>query len=381
MMVTNRVDPENPLPLYYQVYRSLIERIEAGEFSDGTPLPPERQLAEDYSVSRITITKALAELKREGRLKGQVGRGTFVTQPSIQSTKSGIKRTLNVVSFICRLISHPYMGMIMSGIAHIAEQHTYYLQVISSYENQGQYPELQDLATAVGSSARGAIIYLGGGDAYRMLCASLQEQGIPIVLVERHHPSIIADRVIFNDEEAAYTLTKNLIEQGHTRIAVAVPQFDITNSTIRERLIGYRHALKEFDLPYDEDLVWMDLDVAYYLAEDPNEIREATYRRLWKQIARDKVTAVLALNPDIANIIMQQPAPDEVSLTIATFGYVEPTPFTAYPTVVAVHPSEEIGRVSARLLFDRMSGAVTGAPVTVTVPMKILTHAIEDITA
>ena len=380
MMVTNRIDPENPLPLYYQVYRSLIERIEAGEFSEGTPLPPERQLAEDYSVSRITITKALAELKREGRIKGQVGRGTFVTQPSIQIGKSGIKRTPNSVSFICRLISHPHMGMIMSGIAHVAEQHACYLQVISSYENQGQYPELQDLATAVGSSARGAIIYLGGGDAYRMLCASLQEQGIPIVLVERYHPSIIADRVVFNEEEAAYTLTKNLIEQGHTRIAVAVPQFDITNSTIRERLVGYRHALKEFDLPYDEDLVWMDLDVAYYLAEDPNEVREATYRRLWKQIARNKARALLALNPDIANIITQQPPPDEVSLSIATFGYIEPPPFTAYPMVVAVHPSEEIGRISARLLFDRMSGAVTGAPVTVTVPMTIVTRAVEDMT-
>src|SRR5258708_9636008 len=194
MMVTNRVDPENPLPLYYQVYRSLIERIEDGEFSDGTPLPPERQLAEDYSVSRITITKALAELKREGRLKGQVGRGTFVTQPSIQSTKSGIKRTLNVVSFICRLISHPYMGMIMSGMAHVAEQHAYYLQVISSYENQGQYPELQDLATAVGSNARGAIIYLGGGGGHPILGLLLQEQGHPLCFVVRLPPPIIVGR-------------------------------------------------------------------------------------------------------------------------------------------------------------------------------------------
>src|SRR6185369_16324645 len=136
MTVNNRVDPENPIPLYYQVYRSLMERIEAGEFSDGTPLPPERQLAEDYSVSRITISKALAELKREGRIKGHVGRGTFVTQPAIRSAKSGIKITPNVVSFICRLISHPHMSMIMSGIAHVAEQHACYLQVTSSYENQ-----------------------------------------------------------------------------------------------------------------------------------------------------------------------------------------------------------------------------------------------------
>src|SRR5258706_15669909 len=106
-MVNNKGDLDNLLPLYYQVYRSLIERIEANEFADGRPLPPERQLAEDYSVSRITITKALAELKREGRIKGQIGRGTFVTQSSTLKTNPATKKTLDVVTFICRLISHP----------------------------------------------------------------------------------------------------------------------------------------------------------------------------------------------------------------------------------------------------------------------------------
>ncbi len=54
-MVTEKVDPENPLPLYFQVYKSLLERIQQGEFSPGSFLPPERQLTEDYGVSRITV--------------------------------------------------------------------------------------------------------------------------------------------------------------------------------------------------------------------------------------------------------------------------------------------------------------------------------------
>ena len=51
------VDPANPLPLYYQVYASLLQRIQGGEFPPGTFIPAERQLTEDYGVSRITIIK------------------------------------------------------------------------------------------------------------------------------------------------------------------------------------------------------------------------------------------------------------------------------------------------------------------------------------
>ncbi len=388
-MSTNKIDPENPLPLYYQVYRSLVERIEAGEFSDGKPLPPERQLTEEYSVSRITIIKALSELKQEGRVEGKVGRGTFVIQRAPYDAVPEARNILKAITFVCRLISHPYMGLIASGIAHIAEHHSFYLHIMSSYENQGQHPELQQVVIEMASNISGAIIYLGSGDAYRMLCTSLQELGIPIVLVERHHPSVTADRVVFNDEEATYTMTTRLIEQGHSRIAVVVPQFDNTSSTIRDRLLGYRRALTEHQLTYNEDLVWMDLDVAFYLMEDPAEVRKAISRRLWKQITREDVTAVLTLNPDITNIITQpsdsdglpQSADDiqRANITIATFGYVEPPLDTRFPMVVAIHPSEAIGKVAAEMLFDRVNGTVTGAPRIVTIPMKVVTRSVTEL--
>jgi GntR family transcriptional regulator of abcA and norABC len=54
-MTTESIDSSNPLPLYFQVYKSLLERIQRGEFPPGSFLPPERRLTEDYGVSRITI--------------------------------------------------------------------------------------------------------------------------------------------------------------------------------------------------------------------------------------------------------------------------------------------------------------------------------------
>ena len=64
--MSHTVDPNNPLPLYYQVYQSILERIQGGEFSEGDLLPPERRLVEEYGASRITIVKALDMLENDG---------------------------------------------------------------------------------------------------------------------------------------------------------------------------------------------------------------------------------------------------------------------------------------------------------------------------
>src|SRR5258705_6260178 len=100
-MVTEKVDPENPLPLYFQVYKSLLERIQQGEFPPGSFLPPERQLTEDYGVSRITIIKALNELAHEQYIRRQQGRGTIVTDPAERATADRSPTQRRSIAFIC----------------------------------------------------------------------------------------------------------------------------------------------------------------------------------------------------------------------------------------------------------------------------------------
>lgn len=56
----------------------LARFADAGE---GTRLPPERQLAAEFGVSRSEIRKALARLELDGRLSREVGRGTFIRVP------------------------------------------------------------------------------------------------------------------------------------------------------------------------------------------------------------------------------------------------------------------------------------------------------------
>src|SRR5262245_36305068 len=66
------------MPLYQQLERALRDAIDKQVLAPGDPLPAERELAEDFSVSRITIRNALDGLVSEGLLTRRHGAGTFV---------------------------------------------------------------------------------------------------------------------------------------------------------------------------------------------------------------------------------------------------------------------------------------------------------------
>jgi len=65
-------------PLYQQLQRALRDAIADNRLSADEALPPERDLAEEFGVSRITVRKALDALVSEGLLNRRQGAGTFV---------------------------------------------------------------------------------------------------------------------------------------------------------------------------------------------------------------------------------------------------------------------------------------------------------------
>jgi len=62
----------------------LTEQIESSAIGLGERLPPERELAEGFGVSRMTVRQALAALEARGLLERGVGRGTFVRRAKIE---------------------------------------------------------------------------------------------------------------------------------------------------------------------------------------------------------------------------------------------------------------------------------------------------------
>lgn len=69
---------DRPIPPYLQVVNSLRARIVRGELAEGDTVPSERQIAEDWGISRATATKVLAALRSEGLVESRQGIGTVV---------------------------------------------------------------------------------------------------------------------------------------------------------------------------------------------------------------------------------------------------------------------------------------------------------------
>ena len=70
-------------PLYLQLKNQLLDDISAGVYTKGQRIPTENELAQTFSVSRITVRKALKELERELLWPITPCGGTFSITPAL----------------------------------------------------------------------------------------------------------------------------------------------------------------------------------------------------------------------------------------------------------------------------------------------------------
>lgn len=101
------------VPLYTQIQRDIEVSIATNRLRPGDVLPGEVELANRYGVSRVTVRQALRELVTEGLVYRVQGKGTFVSQPTIQRTEpyvtsffyemleSGCRPSAKVSSEVC----------------------------------------------------------------------------------------------------------------------------------------------------------------------------------------------------------------------------------------------------------------------------------------
>lgn len=66
------------VPMHLQIQRLLRSKIESGEWGEDEQVPGEIELAQRFGVSRNTVREALGALERDGLIRRERGRGTFV---------------------------------------------------------------------------------------------------------------------------------------------------------------------------------------------------------------------------------------------------------------------------------------------------------------
>lgn len=176
-----------------------------------------------------------------------------------------------------------------------------------------------------------------------------ERAGLPIILVNRRIPAL-ADRCVSMDHEAGGRLaTRHLLDQGHRRIAhITGPLF---KTDAQARLRGYRQALEEAGIPFDEGLIVESdyLESGGVRALETLQQRQAAFSAI---VSGNDLMAIGAINA-----LRQQGVrvPDQCSVVgyddVVMSAYVVP----ALSTVRV--PVDDFGAEAARLALSLCDGA------------------------
>ncbi|KKB38845.1 GntR family transcriptional regulator [Bacillus thermotolerans] len=90
-----KLNPKNPIPLHIQLRDKIEGLIKEGYYQ--TKIPSERELMEEYDVSRSTVREAVSHLAREGIVEKVHGKGTFISSRAIQDWLSSLTSTTETI--------------------------------------------------------------------------------------------------------------------------------------------------------------------------------------------------------------------------------------------------------------------------------------------
>ena len=178
-----------------------------------------------------------------------------------QIARSLVTQRSNTLGLIVPNIESRFFSRLAKNLEQRCRERGFALFITTSDDLAANDIEL--LSTLVNRGVEGLFIVLGnqteGGEDLPERIAALP---VPYVMIDRVLDDAACDKVLFNNELGGYMATRHLLEHGHRRIACIVNAS--RSNTGRHRLEGYRRALDEFDVPFDEGLVF---DSDYYIPD------------------------------------------------------------------------------------------------------------------
>lgn len=252
------------LPLYEQVYQYLLNEIKSGRLQGGDRVPSEKELAEQFNVSRITSKKALENLMQAQLVERIRGKGTFVVQtlPDLQESSHSLSPDAPhgarehthddhlLIGVIIEDVADSYGLRLLQSIEECCSQHKMHMLLKRTYGKREE--EEAAIEAFLQFGVDGLVIFPVHGDYYNPKILKLVVDNFPVVLVDRYLKGVAAHAVYTDNRKAAYDLTTYLVEQGHQHIAFVSPPLENTSS-IDERLQGFSAALTDHGVPLNSN--------------------------------------------------------------------------------------------------------------------------------
>ncbi|HIJ74224.1 MAG TPA: GntR family transcriptional regulator, partial [Candidatus Hydrogenedentes bacterium] len=347
------------LPVYVAIKRALKIQIESGELPEGARVPSELELARQYNVSRNPTRQALRDLELEGYITRTPGRGSFVAPISKRQRLLRVP-AWRTVAVACPGLECHYDREVMKGFIRAAARRDVHTMVY--FRRLNTKDEFEFLADIRNSGIEGIAFWLQHASPEMLdLLHKFRRSNYPFVLLDRYVRGLDSDFVVTDNEDVAFRLTKTLIERGHRAIGIITTELDATSS--EDRLRGYRRALQEASLPFQEELMCIyDSDVAPI---------EACIEPIMSN--QHPPTALFVNHDGLATMLLDALAergygvPGDIE--IATVDDNELSAAVDIPMITASQPGEAIGRESAEVLLGRIEDP-TRAPQRRFLPAK-----------
>ena len=238
-------DRRNRAFLYRQLSDILKQDIAAGKFKPGDRLPSMDILAETYSVNKVTVRRALADLSAAGLIYSVPAQGTYVSdQPVPRPTTQKQVLTIGLLSYLMVPGNTGLYHMeIIQGMRDELSKVQANLVILPVRNIVPQFKALEQISQA----GLDAVIYLGMFDPPSL--RRMIENGPPSVLVDYALRGVPVDTILLDNRGGAYQAMEHLLSLGHRRLAVILGQEE--QVATRERLDGVYEALDQAGVPRD----------------------------------------------------------------------------------------------------------------------------------
>jgi len=333
-------------PKHQQVFETLRREILSGKYRPGQKLPSEADLVKRFGASRITVGRAVQELRQRDLVERRAGSGTYLRATKAEGFTFGL--------LIPDLGQTDIFEPMRHGMADHPQASEHALLWGNATWDAAQRDQQawqlcqQYIARRVSGVFFAPLERIPAADeTNRKIVAALEKARIPIVLLDRPYvpypQSSPYDLVGIDNRQAGYLGTEHLLKLGARRIAFLT--WPNPPSTIEARIAGYREALFMHEVPYSADFVHhLDLD-------DREGIRRA--------MERTQADAFLCANDRIAGNLMHTLAalghrvPQDVrvvGIDDAPYASLLPVPLTTIR-----QPCREIGIAAMAVMLERIA--------------------------